>query len=72
MAAIDDACHLHECGADPAEFADLLRHARDLLDILEEEAAAQSIPIPADAHAVLDQLRTRLAVLEKDVAASWH
>jgi hypothetical protein len=72
MAAIDEARGLHESGANPTEFAELLRHARELLDILEEEAAAQSIAIPADAHAVLDQLRSRLAVLEKDVAASWH
>ena len=72
MAAIDEARVLHQRCAGAYELSELTRHACELLDILEEEVAAQSIAIPKDAGAVLAQLRNSLVVLEKDIAANLH
>ena len=70
--ALEDARDLQERGANPTEFTELLRHARELLDILEEEVAAQSIVIPHATRGVLTHLRRRLEVLEHDVKPTWH
>ena len=72
MAAVDEARDLHQCGAGASELADLMRHARELLDIIETEVAAQSITIPTDAREVLAWLRDRLANLEKEVMPTRH
>jgi len=60
MQAIVDARHMHERGAEPLMVADLGRHARELLDIIEAEIAEHPIEIPGAAGAVLTQLRARL------------
>ncbi len=72
MTAIDEARAMHARGDDGPELSSLLRHADELLDILEEEFAAQSIAIPGAAGAVLAQLRGRLKQLEKDVMPTRH
>jgi hypothetical protein len=72
MAAIDEARDLHQRGAGASELADLLRHARELLDIIETEVAAQSIAIPDNARGVLARLRGRLTYLEQDVMPTRH
>jgi BMFP domain-containing protein YqiC len=52
--------------------ADLLRHARELLDIIDDEIAdVCGVPL-ADARAVLAQLRGRLESLEQDVMPIRH
>ena len=65
--AIAEARELHQRGSD-AEVAELLRHARELLDIIEAELAEHVIEIPGAAGAVLTQLRGRLRSLERDVS----
>jgi hypothetical protein len=70
--AIIDARHMHERGAEAFVVADLIRHAHELLDIIEEEIAAQPIAIPGAAGAVLTQLRGRLKLLERDVMPARH
>ena len=72
IAAIDEARDLHERGADADELAGLLRHARELLDIIEAEVAEQAIAMPPEAGVVLAQLRERLTNLEQDVVPSRH
>ena len=72
MAAIDEAHDLLGSGADASELAETLQHAREVLGILDEELAAQSIAIPASAGAVLAQLHGRLTRLERQVAPTKH
>ena len=49
-----------------------VRHARELLDIIEDEIAAHQIDIPGTTGGVLAQLRGRLHSLEKDVMPTRH
>ena len=72
MAAIDEARDLNERGAGATELPELLRHARELLDIVESETTEQLITIPNDARAVLAQLRGRLGNLESQVNPAMH
>jgi hypothetical protein len=69
MQAIIDARHMHERGAEPFIVDDLVRHARELLDIIEAEIAEHPIEIPGAAGAVLSQLRGRLRSLERIVGS---
>jgi hypothetical protein len=72
MRTLEDARDLQERGADAYAFIDLLRHARELLDIIEEETASGSIKTVNEARAVLAQLRGRLESLEQDVMPIRH
>src|SRR5205823_4364004 len=72
MRAIGDARTLTVDGAEPHAIAELVRYARELLEIIEAELAAQPIAIPGAAGAVLAQLRGRLQSLEKDVVPTRH
>lgn len=73
MRAIDEARALANSGAEPLVTAEHVRHARDLLDIIEAKIAAHQIDISAGAAiAVLAQLRSRLESLEKDVMPTRH
>lgn len=72
MRALTEASALHQQKAKPPKIADVLKHAREVLQILEERIAAHPIEFPTDAAAVLAQLRNRLAVLEKNVEAKPH
>jgi len=72
MAAIDEARTLHERGVSGSELADLLRHARELLEIIEAEIVEHPIAIPNAGREVLTQLRERLQSLERDVIPSLH
>jgi hypothetical protein len=49
-----------------------LRHARELLDIIDDEIADGTPQTVADARAVLAQLRGRLESLEQDVMPIRH
>jgi hypothetical protein len=72
MRALDEARDLQERGASANELSELLRHARELLDIIDGEVAEQAITMPSDARAVLAQLRGRLESLERDVMPTKH
>jgi hypothetical protein len=70
--AINEARELNERGARTIELAELTRHARELLDIIEVEIAEQSIAMSRDARKILAQMRDRLESLEKDVSPTRH
>ena len=72
MQALEEAQDRHRRGADAHTIADLLRHARELLDIIEEEIADGLSATVSDARAVLAELRGRLEVLEQDVMPTRH
>ena len=72
MRQLDEARDLHERGASANDLSELLRHARELLDIIEAEAAEQAIVIQSDARAALARLRGRLESLELDVMPTMH
>ena len=72
MRALTETSELHRAGADANTIADLLRHARELLDIIEEEIADGSSATVGDARAVLAQLRERLESLERQVLPTTH
>ena len=65
MQATEEAHALIFSGAEPHAIAELVRYARELLDIIESELADHAIAIPGAAGAVLAQLRGRLQSLEK-------
>jgi len=69
MQAIIEAGDMHARGDDPLVVYELLRRARELLEIIEAELAEQLIEIPGAAGAVLSQLRGRLRSLERVVGA---
>ena len=62
--AIAEAMSLHASGGDPAAIQDLLQHARELIDIIEDEIAAGGQDVPKEAHTGLEQLRARLLAVE--------
>jgi hypothetical protein len=70
--ALAEARDLHDRGADAHTIADLLRHARDLLDIIDDEIADGTPQTVADARAVLAHLRGRLESLQQDVMPTKH
>jgi hypothetical protein len=71
-AAIVKARALHAEGAPLAVVLDLVTHARELIEIIEDEIATNPIAIPSAGGAVLAQLRGRLQILEKDVMPVRH
>jgi BMFP domain-containing protein YqiC len=72
MRALAEASELHRGGADANSIAELLQHARELLDIIQQEMADQAVTLPGDARAVLAQLRGRLESLERDLKPVRH
>ena len=72
MQALAETSDLHRRGADAHTIADLLRHARELLDIIDDEIADGTPQTVAGARAVLAELRGRLESLEQDVMPIRH
>jgi len=73
LSAIEEARELHAAGAGSMAVAGLLQHARELLDIIDDEIADGTPPqTVAAARAVLAQLRGRLESLEQDVMPIRH
>jgi BMFP domain-containing protein YqiC len=70
--ALEDARDMQHCGAEAHTIADLLRHARELLDVIDDEIVDGTPQTVADARAVLAQLRGRLESLEQDVMPLRH
>jgi hypothetical protein len=64
LAAIADAQALDASGADAAAIQDLLQHARELLDIIADEAALSGISLPEWTQKGLEQMRERLITAE--------
>jgi hypothetical protein len=72
MRALAETSDVHRRGADPHTIADLLRHVRELPDIIDDKIADGTPTTVADARAVLAQLRGRLESLEHDVMPIRH
>jgi hypothetical protein len=70
--ALDEARDLHERGAEPHTLAELLRYARELLDIIADEIVDEPSSTAADARVVLAQLCGRLESLERNVVPTRH
>jgi hypothetical protein len=64
LAAIAEAVELHGNNGAAAAVADLLQHAREMLDVIDEESAAGSA-LPEAARRLLESMRERLASLER-------
>jgi hypothetical protein len=45
--------------------AQLVQHAREMLDVIDQECTAGSATMPEGARQLLDQMRDRLASLER-------
>jgi len=66
QAAVAEALALHASKGSVAEIHDLLRHARELLDIIEEEIALESsTDLPASVRGGISDLRGQLAAVER-------
>lgn len=63
-AAVAEAQYLYASGTTGAEIQDLLQHARELLDIIDDEIALSGVALPEWARGGLGELRARVATLE--------
>jgi hypothetical protein len=70
LLAIDEAKELHASGASGAAVADLLQHARELLDIIDDEINLSGLAISGDVRDRLAQMRTRLATAERSLVTT--
>ena len=64
LQAIAEAQELHEKGTDGSVLADLLQHARELLEIIRDEIAIANGAMPKNAQDALNELQHRVAALE--------
>ena len=71
MRALAETSELRRSGANAGTVAELLRHARELLDIIEDEIANGLSATADDARTVL-ALRRRLESLEQDLMPTKH
>jgi hypothetical protein len=72
MQALAETSELHRNGGDASTIAELLRRARELLYIIEDEIADGSSATLGDARAMLTQLRSRLESSEQQVLPTRH
>ena len=70
LRAIEEARELHAAGAGSMAIADLLQHARELLDIIDDEISLNDLEIPGDVRDGLAQMRTHLATVERSLVTT--
>ena len=70
LSAIEEARELHAAGARSMAVADLLQHARELLDIIDDEINLNGLEIPGDVRDGLAQMRTHLATVERNLVTT--
>ena len=70
LSAIDEAKELNASGASSAVVADLLQHARELLDIIDDEMRLNGLETPDDVRDGLAQMRTHLATVERSLVTT--
>jgi hypothetical protein len=63
-----EARTLHASGGSVIAVADLLQHARELLDIIDDEVSVNGLALPDDVRNGLLQMRGNLASLEQILA----
>jgi hypothetical protein len=64
LAAIEEAKASHAAGASTTVVRELLRHARELLEIIDDEIALNGMRIPAEVRNGLEHLRAQLTAAE--------
>jgi len=62
LAAIAEAKSLHASDGATAAVRDLLQHARELLEIIDEEIAANGLRVSREIRSGLEHLRRQLVV----------
>jgi hypothetical protein len=67
MRALAEASELHRGGADANSIAELLQHARELLDIIDDEISVNGLKVPGGVLGGLAQMRERLAIVERSL-----
>ena len=67
--AVEEAKALHASGAASSVITNLLQHARELLDIIEDEARLSSLTLTEEIREGLAEMRTRLAHVERSLVA---
>jgi hypothetical protein len=70
LLAIEEARELHAAGAGGMAVADLLQHARELLDIIDDEINLNGLEIPGDVRDGLAQMRARLTAAERSLVTT--
>ena len=65
LEALEEAQDLNSRGGDRFAIAELVQHARELLEIIDEELAGESIVLLDVARDALMQMRERIGRLEK-------
>ena len=58
---------MHATGAAPAILMDLLQHARELLDIIDDEMAPNAVQVSDEIRTGLAYMRSRLELLEESL-----
>jgi hypothetical protein len=65
VGAVDEAQHLYRSSGSTATVQDLLQHARELLEIIDDEIALNGLSVPAEVRGGLEHLRAQLAAVER-------
>jgi hypothetical protein len=64
LAAVAEAKQVYGSGGATETVQDLLQHARELLEIIDDEIALNGLSVPAEVRGGLEHLRARLAAVE--------
>jgi hypothetical protein len=64
VGAVSEAQHLYRSGGATATIRDLLQHARELLQIIEDEIALNALTVPAEVRGGIEHLRAQLTAVE--------
>ena len=70
LSAIEEAKELNASGASSTVVADLLQHARELLDIIDDEISLNGLEIAGDVRDGLAQMREHLATVERSLVTT--
>jgi len=64
LAAIAEARQVYGSGGETETVQDLLQHARELLEIIENEIALNGLSVPPEVRGGLEHLRAQLTAVE--------
>ena len=67
LSAVAEAQHLHRSGGAAEAIQDLLQHARELLEIIDDEIALHGLSVPKWARDGFEHLRARLTAVESSL-----
>jgi hypothetical protein len=72
ISALAEARALHRSGASVTDLVELMRHADELLDIIDEELSMQPWTVPAVQQATLNGLRAEVQSVRRGMASNLH